>query len=153
MPITKIGTIQPIEEAAKIAHEKGALFHTDAVQAAGQLEIDLSESNIDLLSLSGHKLYAPNGVGALYIKDGVTIDSLVHGGSQERNRRAGTENIAGIVGFAKALEVAKANMAAESKRLTALRDKLIDTVLEEIPESKINGPPFEQITEQRQFFI
>ncbi len=135
----EIGTIQPIEQAAKIVHEKGVLFHTDAVQAAGQISINLGQSDIDLLSISGHKLYAPNGVGALYIKEGIAIDTLVHGGAQERNRRAGTENIAGIVGFAKAFELVKANMEAENQRLTVLRDKLIDTVLTEIPESKLNG--------------
>lgn len=135
----EIGTIQPIEKAADIAHAKGVLFHTDAVQAVGQIPIDLSQSNIDLLSISGHKLYAPNGVGALYIKEGVVIDSLIHGGAQERNRRAGTENIAGIVGLAKAFELVKANMDEESKRLTGLRDKLIDSVLSEIPESMLNG--------------
>ncbi|MEX1308455.1 MAG: cysteine desulfurase NifS [Eubacteriales bacterium] len=135
----EIGTIQPIEKAADIAHAKGVLFHTDAVQAVGQIPIDLSQSNIDLLSISGHKLYAPNGVGALYIKEGVVIDSLIHGGAQERNRRAGTENIAGIVGLAKAFELVKANMDEENKRLTGLRDKLIDSVLSEIPESMLNG--------------
>ena len=135
----EIGTIQPIEQAAQIVHEKGVLFHTDAVQAAGQISINLGQSDIDLLSISGHKLYAPNGVGALYIKEGIAIDTLVHGGAQERNRRAGTENIAGIVGFAKAFELVKANMETENQRLTVLRDKLIDTVLTEIPESKLNG--------------
>jgi cysteine desulfurase len=141
----EIGTIQPVEEAARIAHEKGVLFHTDAVQAVGQLPIDLSDSAIDLLSISGHKLYAPNGVGALYIKDGVEIDNLIHGGAQERNRRAGTENIAGIVGLGKAFELAKENMEAESRRLTALRDRLIQSVLSEIPESKLNGHPTKRL--------
>ncbi len=141
----EIGTIQPVEEAAKIAHEKGVLFHTDAVQAVGQIPIDLSNSAIDLLSISGHKLYALNGVGALYIKDGVEIDNLIHGGAQERNRRAGTENIACIVGLGKAFELAKSNMESESKRLTVLRDKLIQSVLAEIPESRLNGHPTKRL--------
>jgi len=135
----EIGTILPVEEAANIAKEKGVLFHTDAVQAAGQLPLDMANSSIDLLSLSGHKLYAPNGVGALYIRNGVELDNLIHGGAQERTRRAGTENIASIVGFAKAVEISKRDMERETKRITALRDKLIDTVLSEIEESKLNG--------------
>ncbi len=141
----EIGTIQPVEEAAKLAHEKGVLFHTDAVQAVGQLPIDLESSAIDLLSISGHKLYAPNGVGALYIKEGVEIDNLIHGGAQERNRRAGTENIAGIVGLGKAFELAKASMQEESKRLIVLRDLMIAAVLNEIPESKLNGHPSKRL--------
>ena len=137
----EIGTIEPVEEAAAIAKEKGILFHSDAVQAVGLLPIDLSKSGIDLMSISGHKLYAPKGVGALYIRSGVNIDSLIHGGSHERNRRAGTSNIASIVGLAKAVELTSEYKNEEMKRLTALRDRLIKRVLEEVPDSKLNGHP------------
>ncbi len=137
----EIGTIEPVEEAAAIAKEKGILFHSDAVQAVGLLPIDLSKSGIDLMSISGHKLYAPKGVGALYIRTGVNIDSLIHGGSHERNRRAGSSNIASIVGLAKAVEITSKYKNEEMKRLTALRDRLIKRVLEEVPDSKLNGHP------------
>ena len=137
----EIGTIQPVEEAAEIAKEKGILFHSDAVQAAGMLPVDMSKSKIDLMSVSGHKLYAPTGVGALYIRTGVNIDNLIHGGSHERNRRAGTSNIASIVGLAKAIELASQHKAEEMKRLTTLRDRLIKRVLSEVPDSKLNGHP------------
>ena len=137
----EIGTIQPVEEAAEIAKEKGILFHSDAVQAAGMLPVDMSKSKIDLMSVSGHKLYAPTGVGALFIRTDVNIDSLIHGGSHERNRRAGTSNIASIVGLAKAIELASQHKAEEMKRLTTLRDRLIKRVLSEVPDSKLNGHP------------
>ena len=137
----EIGTIQPVEEAAEVAKEKGILFHSDAVQAAGMLPVDMSKSKIDLMSVSGHKLYAPTGVGALFIRTDVNIDSLIHGGSHERNRRAGTSNIASIVGLAKAIELASQHKAEEMKRLTALRDRLIKRVLSEVPDSKLNGHP------------
>jgi len=136
----EIGTIEPIEELAKVAHEKGILFHTDAVQAVGNVPIDLKKLDVDMLSISAHKIYGPKGVGALYIKKGVRIDSLIHGGAQERNRRAGTENVAGIVGFGTAIELITKNIDEHIKKLTMLRDKLIDGILK-IPYTRLNGHP------------
>ncbi|CAB1247347.1 cysteine desulfurase NifS [Clostridium sp. HV4-5-A1G] len=134
----EIGTIEPISDIGKICRKKGVLFHTDAVQAVGNVPIDVQSMNIDLLSMASHKFYGPKGMGALYIKRGTKIDSLIHGGSQERGRRAGTENIAGIVGMSKALEIAASNMDEERKRLIYLRDKLIDGLLK-IPYASLNG--------------
>lgn len=136
----EIGTIEPIKEIGKICKENGVLFHTDAVQAIGHIKIDVKEMNIDLLSLAGHKFYGPKGIGALYIRRGVKIDNLIHGGAQERNRRAGTENIASIVGLGKAIEMATTDIDGKTKRLQALRDKLIDGLLESVPYSQLNGP-------------
>ncbi len=136
----EIGTIEPIKEIGKICKENGVLFHTDAVQAIGHVEIDVKEMNIDLLSLAAHKFYGPKGIGALYIRRGVRIDNLIHGGAQERNRRAGTENIASIVGLGKAIEMATTDIEGKSKRLKALRDKLIDGLLEKVPYTRLNGP-------------
>lgn len=136
----EIGTIEPIKEIGKICKENGVLFHTDAVQAIGHIEIDVKEMNIDLLSLAAHKFYGPKGIGALYIRRGVRIDNLIHGGAQERNRRAGTENIASIVGLGKAIEMATTDIEGKSKRLKALRDKLIDGLLERVPYTRLNGP-------------
>lgn len=136
----EIGTIEPIKEIGKICKENGVLFHTDAVQAIGHVEIDVKEMNIDLLSLAAHKFYGPKGIGALYIRRGVRIDNLIHGGAQERNRRAGTENIASIVGLGKAIEMATTDIEEKSKRLKALRDKLIDGLLEKVPYTRLNGP-------------
>lgn len=135
----EIGAIQPIKEIGKLAHEKGILFHTDAVQAYGQLPIDVEEMNIDMLSASGHKLNGPKGIGFLYIRKGVKIRSFVHGGAQERSRRAGTENVPGIVGFGKAVEIAVATMDERIKYETELRDYLIDRLLAEIPYARLNG--------------
>ena len=135
----EIGTIEPVKEIGAICHERGVLFHTDAVQAVGHVPIDVKDMNIDLLSLAGHKIYGPKGIGVLYIKKGVRIHNLIHGGGQERGRRAGTENIAGIVGLGKAMELANANLEEHSKRLTALREKLIDGLLK-IPYTRLNGP-------------
>ena len=136
----EIGTIEPIKEIGKICKENGVLFHTDAVQAIGHIEIDVKEMNIDLLSLAAHKFYGPKGIGALYIRRGVKIDNLIHGGAQERNRRAGTENIASIVGLGKAIEMATTDIEGKTKRLKALRDKLIDGLLEKVPYTRLNGP-------------
>lgn len=136
----EIGTIQPIKEIGAICREKKVLFHTDAVQAIGSVPVDVKEMNIDLLSLAGHKLYGPKGIGALYIRKGVRIDNLIHGGGQERGRRAGTENIPGVVGLGKAIEIATENIEENRARLTVLRDKLIDGVLERIPYAILNGP-------------
>ena len=136
----EIGTIQPIKEIGAICREKKVLFHTDAVQAIGSVPVDVKEMNIDLLSLAGHKLYGPKGIGALYIRKGVRIDNLIHGGGQERGRRAGTENIPGVVGLGKAIEIATENIEENRARLTVLRDKLIDGILERIPYARLNGP-------------
>ena len=136
----EIGTIQPIKEIGALCREKKVLFHTDAVQAIGSVPVDVKEMNIDLLSLAGHKLYGPKGIGALYIRKGVRIDNLIHGGGQERGRRAGTENIPGVVGLGKAIEIATENIEENRARLTVLRDKLIDGVLERIPYARLNGP-------------
>lgn len=135
----EIGTIEPIAEIGKICREKGIYFHTDAVQAVGNVPINVKDMNIDLLSMSAHKFYGPKGVGALYIRKGVKLHSLIHGGAQERNRRAGTENVPGIVGLGKAIELANENMDEHIKRLTYLRDKLIDGLLEKVPYTKLNG--------------
>ena len=135
----EIGTIQPIKEIGEICREKKVFFHTDAVQAVGNVPVDVKEMNIDMLSLAGHKIYGPKGIGVLYIKKGIKIDNLIHGGAQEKNRRAGTENIASIVGLGKALELATNNLEEHMKRLTALREKLIAGLLE-VPYTKLNGP-------------
>jgi cysteine desulfurase len=135
----EIGTIEPIKEIGKLCREKKIIFHTDAVQAVGSVPIDVKDMNIDLLSMAAHKIYGPKGTGALYIRKGVKIDNLVHGGGQERARRAGTENIAGIVGLGKAIELATSNLEENSKRLTALRDRLVEGLLK-IPYSRLNGP-------------
>lgn len=135
----EIGTIQPIKEIGAIAKEHGILFHTDAVQAFGQVPINVDEMNIDMLSASGHKLYGPKGIGMLYIRKGVKIRSFVHGGAQERKRRAGTENVPGIVGFGKACEMAMATMSKRAKYESELRDYLIARLEKEIPHIKVNG--------------
>ncbi len=135
----EIGTIQPVKEIGALAHEHGILFHTDAVQAFGQVPINVDEMNIDMLSSSAHKLHGPKGIGFLYIRKGVKIRSFVHGGAQERKRRAGTENVPGIIGFAKAAEMAEATMEERILKETKLRDYLISRVMEEIPYTKLNG--------------
>lgn len=135
----EIGSIQPIKEIGDFAKEKGIIFHTDAVQAVGHIPIDVKEMNIDLLSMSAHKFYGPKGIGALYIKKGVKIKPFIHGGAQERNRRAGTENVPGIVGMGLAAELIVKELPEESKKLTYLRDKLIDGILNNIPYSRLNG--------------
>lgn len=135
----EIGTIEPIKELAAIAKEHQVLFHTDAVQALGNVPIDVKELGIDLMSVSGHKLYAPKGVGALYIRTGVKIDNLVHGGGQERKKRAGTENTAGIAAFGKACELAGENLDAHISNTKRLRDRLIEGVLERIPHTIVTG--------------
>lgn len=134
----EIGTIQPIAEIGRICREKGVLFHTDAVQAAGHIHIDVQAQNIDLLSLSAHKFHGPKGVGALYARRGIALSNLIEGGAQERGKRAGTENTAAVMGMAAALEEAVRNMDANSAKLTALRDRLISG-LSQIPHSVLNG--------------
>ena len=137
--INEIGTIQPIKEIGKICRERKVFFHTDAVQAVGNIPIDVKEMNIDLLSLAGHKIYGPKGIGALYIRKGVRIDNLIHGGGQERARRAGTENTPSVVGLGKAIELATENLEEHNKKLVVLRDKLIDGLLK-VPHTRLNGP-------------
>ena len=139
------GVIFPIEEIGKIARERGITFHTDAVQAAGKLPLDVTKLNCDLLSISGHKIYAPKGVGALYIRRGVRVVPLIHGGHHERNRRAGTENVAGIVGLGKACEIAMRDMDKEVAHLKHLRDKLEKGLMERIPHVRLNGHPEKRI--------
>ena len=139
----EVGTIQPIEKIGNIAHSKGALMFTDAVQAVGNVDIDLSKLPVDMLALSGHKIHAPKGIGMLYIKKGVVIDSLINGGGQEKRKRAGTENLPYIVGLAKALEIATAKIP-ELDRVVKMRDRLI-TELEKIPYSKLNGHRTERL--------
>lgn len=135
----EIGTIQPIKEIGKIAKEKGIYFHTDAVQAVGQIPINVKDLNIDLLSLSGHKFNGPKGVGALYIRKGVNISNMIHGGGQERNMRAGTENVASIVGMGKAIEIATKDIEEKNTYVLGLRDTLIKGLLNTIPDTILNG--------------
>ena len=135
----EIGTIEPIKEIGEIAHRHGILFHTDAVQEFGQIPIHVDGMNIDMLSASGHKFNGPKGIGFLYIKKGLKLKSFIHGGQQERGRRAGTENVPGIVGIAKACEIAMAEMEERMKKETELRDYLIERILKEIPYTRLNG--------------
>lgn len=141
----EIGTVEPIADLAKVAHAHGALFHTDAVQAFGHLPIDVKDMGIDLLSASAHKIYGPKGTGLLYLKRGVRTKAFIHGGQQERGLRAGTENVAGIVGFAKATELALAEQEEETARLTELRDYAIDRIEREIEHSRLNGHRSERL--------
>ena len=136
----EIGTIQPIKEIGAVCRERKILFHTDAVQAIGNVKIDVAEMNIDLLSMSGHKIHAPKGVGAMYMRTGVNLPNLIHGGAQERSKRAGTENVAGIVGLAKAVELCTQNIEEKQARLSKMRDRIIAELLK-IPESRLNGDP------------
>lgn len=135
----EIGTIEPIKEIGEVAHRHGILFHTDAVQAFGQIPIQVDEMNIDMLSASGHKFNGPKGVGFLYIRKELKLKSFIHGGQQERGRRAGTENVPGIVGIAKACEIAMTEMEERMKKETELRDYLIERILKEIPYTRLNG--------------
>ncbi len=137
----EVGTIQPIEEIARIAHENGIIFHTDAVQTAGKIRIDVNKMGIDLLSLSGHKFYGPKGIGCLYLRKGVRIEPFMHGGHQEWGKRAGTENVAGIVGIGKAAEIAMEEMGTEATRLKSLRDRLEAGIAERISDVLFNGHP------------
>ncbi|KGK87035.1 cysteine desulfurase [Clostridium sp. HMP27] len=134
----EIGTIEPISEIGKVCKEKNVVFHTDAVQAVGNIHLDVENMNIDLLSFASHKIYGPKGIGALYIRKGTKIDNLIHGGEQEKGKRGGTENLASIVGFGKASEIALNNLNEHRERLTYLRDILINELLQ-IPGTKLNG--------------
>ena len=135
----ELGTIQPIEEIGRIAADADAYFHTDAVQSAGKVPIDVKALGVDLLAISGHKFYAPKGVGALYIRGGTRVRQLLYGGHHQRGFRPGTENVPGIVGLGKAAEMARASLAEDAKRISALRDKLQEGLLERVPDSRLNG--------------
>jgi cysteine desulfurase len=137
----EVGTVEPIGEIGKIAKEAGVYFHTDAVQTAGHIPVNVDELSVDLLSISGHKLYGPKGVGALYVRKGIKLVSLIHGGEQERRHRAGTENVPAIVGLGKAIELAGQAMDKEAERLRYLRDKLIKGLVERIDHIRLNGHP------------
>ncbi len=141
----EIGTVQPIKEIAKIAKARNVLFHTDACQAGGLLDINVKNLGVDLLTLNGSKIYGPKGTGMLYVRAGVKLEPVIHGGGQEFGLRSGTENVAGIVGFATALKLAQEERLEESKRLTALRDKLISGILERIPKTFLNGHPTQRL--------
>ncbi len=136
----EVGTIEPIKEIAEIAHSVGALCFTDAVQAAGVLKIDVKELGVDLMSMSSHKIYGPKGVGALYVRNGLKLASIITGGHQERTKRGGTTNVAGIVGFYEAFKLANEKLEENAKYISSLRDRFIDRVLKEVPFIKLNGP-------------
>ncbi|NLO90261.1 MAG: cysteine desulfurase NifS [Clostridia bacterium] len=141
----EVGTIQPVEEIGRVCREKGIIFHVDAVQSFGKIPVNVDELNADLLSISAHKIYGPKGVGCLYIRKGTKVQKLFYGGAQERRRRPGTENVAGIVGFGKAAELAIKEMGEETEKLTKLRDKLIAGLQEKISDIKLNGDPVQRI--------
>ena len=141
----EMGTIEPIAEIGKVATEAGIYFHTDAVQTVGHIPVNVNELGVDLLSMSAHKLYGPKGVGALYIRKGTKLTPFMHGGEQERRRRASTENVPGIVGFGKAAELAQHETGEEVKRLTYLRDQLIKGLLEQIDHTRLNGHPLKRL--------
>lgn len=147
----EIGTIQPVAELGAIAHEHGAYFHTDAVQAIGHIPLDVDAMNIDLLSLSGHKFYGPRGTGALYVREGTCIESFIQGGAQEHGMRAGTENTPGIVGLGAAIARAVADISGHAAALTAMRDRLVGGVLETIPDSRLNGHPARRLCNNANF--
>ncbi|MFH1458390.1 MAG: cysteine desulfurase NifS [Candidatus Omnitrophota bacterium] len=149
----EIGVIQPIAEIGKIARERSVYFHTDTVQAVGHIPVNVKELNIDLLSLSAHKFYGPKGVGALYVKKGVRLDSFLQGGDQEKGRRASTYNTPGIVGLGKAIELCKEKMEEEAKFQTALRDRLIQEIPKRIPEAYLNGSPRQRLPNNVNFTI
>lgn len=141
----EVGTIEPIAEIGKIAKEKNIVFHTDAVQAIGSIDIDVREMNIDMLSLSAHKFGGPKGIGALYVRNGLRPDVFMHGGAQERARRAGTENVASIVGLGKAIELATSNLEEKTAKIKKMRDRLLKEIPEKIPYVKLNGHPTDRL--------
>jgi len=149
----EIGTIEPIAEISKVVKEKGVLFHTDAVQTTGAIEVNVSKLGVDLMSASAHKLYGPKGVGALYIKKGTKIEKFIRGGGQEKGKRASTENVPAIVGFGAAAELAKTEMNGRTKHLIPLRDKLIDGILNSIEDSILNGHPKQRLPNNANFCI
>ena len=147
----EIGTIEPLKEIGAIAKKHGVLFHTDAVQAFAHVPINVDEMNIDMLSASGHKINGPKGIGVMYIRKGVKIRSFIHGGAQERQRRAGTHNVPGIVGIGKAAELAVANMEKNTEYEVKLRDHLIERVLAEIPYTRLNGDRIDRLPNNANF--
>lgn len=147
----EIGTIEPIEEIARIARENGVIFHTDAVQTTGHIPVNVEQLGVDLLSLSAHKFYGPKGVGALYVRKGILLVPILHGGSQERNRRAGTENIPGIVGLGKAAEIAARELGSQGVSIQKLRDRLIKGIQERVPDVKLNGHPVMRLPQNVHF--
>lgn len=147
----EVGTIQPVKELAQIAHQAGALFHTDAVQAAGKVSIDVKDLKVDMMSMSSHKINGPKGIGALYIRSGLEISPIIHGGGQESELRSGTENVPGIVGFGKACELATKRMNQYTEQVSGLRDYLIERVLKEIPHSRLNGSKTDRIPNNAHF--
>lgn len=149
----EVGTIMPIAEIGALCRERGVLFHTDAVQAVGHVPIDVRAMNIDFLSLSAHKFHGPKGVGALYVRKGLRLPSFIHGGGQEKSRRAGTENVPGIVGLGAAIELAVTNIERNNTHMTKLRDMLIDGISASIPEVKLNGHPTERLSNSVNFSI
>lgn len=149
----EVGTIQPVAEIGRLAHAHGIIFHTDAVQSLGKLPVDVNNLQADLLSISAHKIYGPKGVGALYVRRGVRLEPLLHGGGQERKRRPGTENIPGIVGFGRAAELAVAEMPAESRRLAALRDRLIDKIMSSIDHVVLTGHRSQRVYNHASFWM
>ncbi|OYT57516.1 MAG: cysteine desulfurase NifS [Candidatus Aenigmarchaeota archaeon ex4484_14] len=149
----EIGTIEPIEDIAKIASERSIYFHTDAVQTTGKLKIDVKKLSVDMLSISSHKLFGPKGVGALFVRSGTKIDALLHGGGHERGMRSGTENVAGIVGFAEAVKIADKEREREMPRIAKMRDKLIKEILDEIPNSYLTGHPKKRLPINASFYF
>ncbi len=147
----EVGTVQPIAELAKIAHDRGVPFHTDAVQACGSLPLQIAQLGVDAMSLSGHKLGAPKGVGALYLRGRVAVEPVLHGGGQERGRRSGTENVAGAVAFATAMELSEQELAEKAKRLTSLRDTLTQGVLTAAPGALLTGHPTQRLSNNASF--
>lgn len=141
----EIGTVNPISEIGQMCRERRVMLHTDAVQSIGKIPVDVQELQVDLLTVSGHKIYGPKGTGALYIRQGTPIEPMVRGGSQEKSIRPGTENVAGIVALGKAIELAVSEMASESPRLARLRDKLIHNIIRSIPDARLNGHPTERL--------
>ena len=141
----EIGTIMPVKEIGAVCRENGVLFHTDAVQAIGMCEINVEELNIDMLSLTAHKFHGPKGAGALYVRQGVKLTPFITGGAQERGKRAATENVPGIVGLGKAIELAAENIPERQKKLSELRDYYIEKVLNKIPYSRLNGHPKDRL--------
>jgi cysteine desulfurase len=149
----EIGTVEPIEEIGKICKERGVYFHTDAAQTFGKIPINVNKMNIDLMTVSSHKMYGPKGVAALFVREGTKIEPILHGGGHEMGLRSSTVNVAAIVGFAEACKIAKKEMEKEAKRLTKLRDKLIKGVLEKIPDSHLNGHPIKRLPNNANFWF
>ncbi len=147
----EIGTVQDMKDIVKLAHDKGALVHTDAVQAVAKIPIDVKDIGVDLLSLSGHKIYGPKGVGALYIRDGLKIAPVQHGGGHENRLRSGTENVPGVIGLGKAMEMGKAGLETDIPRIKAMKDRLVKAIMEEVPDTYLNGHPDKRLPHNAHF--